>query len=588
MLRRITFLILLSVGLAHAQYATKSVNFVRNDATTCAAGQDKIWVDLSELKLKVCENGVTIDLLDAIASAGTGTMTSVKIDDVLVGAADAEAVDFGTCFDAAAVSTDRNVTLDLSECATGGDLTWVGNVPTIGANSVALGTDTTGNYAASSSEGGPATSVAANSVALTTGTTGNYAAGDAEAGNATGVACTTCVDTGDVAADAITYAKIQNVTDARLLGRSAGSSGDAQEITVGSGLSLAAGALTATGGGSGTVTSAKEAGALVGTADAAAFDFGSCFDVAAASSDRDVDLDLSECTSGDVTYTGNAAAISANAVALTTDTTGDYVSDVTANQGLLKTGTEAATLGLVDCAASEILKRNVGDTAWECSADSGAAGGDSVTVNGAAVTDPDFIDGDIEFDVVSDDVTGTIGAGGVDAITDLDASIKTGVDAEVVTGTAGADGNLAVWNADGDVVDGGAPSTGGAFILHGGTGADTVATSGGPFFIPCQGIQADQTSETSGRNIGAAGQTPTYSNLGCRAGNALASGSYAVVLRDNGADTAVACTIDSANQTCTDTVDSEVMTSGGSCSIKITPSSPSIATTINCGLKGVL
>jgi hypothetical protein len=53
--------------------------------------------------------------------------------------------------------------------------------------------------------------------------------------------------------DAVTYAKIQNVTDARLLGRSAGSSGDCQEITVGAGLSLSAGALTATGGGTGDV-----------------------------------------------------------------------------------------------------------------------------------------------------------------------------------------------------------------------------------------------------------------------------------------------------------------------------------------------
>jgi hypothetical protein len=49
--------------------------------------------------------------------------------------------------------------------------------------------------------------------------------------------------------DAVTYAKLQNVTDARLLGRSAGSNGDAQEITVGTGLSLSAGSLTATASG---------------------------------------------------------------------------------------------------------------------------------------------------------------------------------------------------------------------------------------------------------------------------------------------------------------------------------------------------
>ena len=51
-----------------------------------------------------------------------------------------------------------------------------------------------------------------------------------------------------IANDAVTFAKMQNITDVRLLGRSAGSSGDCQEITVGSGLSLSGGALTATGG----------------------------------------------------------------------------------------------------------------------------------------------------------------------------------------------------------------------------------------------------------------------------------------------------------------------------------------------------
>ena len=51
--------------------------------------------------------------------------------------------------------------------------------------------------------------------------------------------------------DAITYAKIQNVSAAsRLLGRgSASGSGDVQEITIGSGLSLSGTELTATGGG---------------------------------------------------------------------------------------------------------------------------------------------------------------------------------------------------------------------------------------------------------------------------------------------------------------------------------------------------
>lgn len=52
--------------------------------------------------------------------------------------------------------------------------------------------------------------------------------------------------TADVKDDSITFAKLQNITDARLLGRSAGSDGDAMHITVGAGLALAAGALTST------------------------------------------------------------------------------------------------------------------------------------------------------------------------------------------------------------------------------------------------------------------------------------------------------------------------------------------------------
>lgn len=57
------------------------------------------------------------------------------------------------------------------------------------------------------------------------------------------------VSTAKIQNDAITYAKIQNVTDVRLLGRAAGSAGDVQEITV-SGLTLAAGILTAAAGAS--------------------------------------------------------------------------------------------------------------------------------------------------------------------------------------------------------------------------------------------------------------------------------------------------------------------------------------------------
>lgn len=64
----------------------------------------------------------------------------------------------------------------------------------------------------------------------------------------------------------ITFAKIQNITDARLLGRSAGSAGSAQEITIGSGLLLSGGTLSSTaGGGSVTSVSVVTANGFAGT-----------------------------------------------------------------------------------------------------------------------------------------------------------------------------------------------------------------------------------------------------------------------------------------------------------------------------------
>ena len=79
---------------------------------------------------------------------------------------------------------------------------------------------------------------------------------------------------------------------------------------------------------------------------------------------------------GPVTSSGLATTIAANAVTLATQTIGDYVSSATASQGLTVTGTEAASVGLQDCAALEFLQRNAGDTAWTCAtAPTGTIGG---------------------------------------------------------------------------------------------------------------------------------------------------------------------------------------------------------------------
>lgn len=56
--------------------------------------------------------------------------------------------------------------------------------------------------------------------------------------------------------DVVTYAKIQNVTTARLLGRASGGAGDIEEITLGTNLSFSGTTLNAAGGGSVSFTAA--------------------------------------------------------------------------------------------------------------------------------------------------------------------------------------------------------------------------------------------------------------------------------------------------------------------------------------------
>lgn len=74
-------------------------------------------------------------------------------------------------------------------------------------------------------------------------------------GDVTGSGATSITTT--IVNNSVTYAKMQDITASRLIGRYASTTGDPQEITIGSGLSLnaATGVLSTTSSGSGTVTS---------------------------------------------------------------------------------------------------------------------------------------------------------------------------------------------------------------------------------------------------------------------------------------------------------------------------------------------
>lgn len=90
-----------------------------------------------------------------------------------------------------------------------------------------------------------------------------------------------------------------------------------------------------------------------------------------------LDIGVAELASvdfGDWTCNGSTCMIDADSIALTTDTTGNYVNSITANQGILLTGTEGASVGLIACTDGQILK-NVSGTSWACGADATGAGG---------------------------------------------------------------------------------------------------------------------------------------------------------------------------------------------------------------------
>lgn len=341
--------------------------------------------------------------------------------------------------------------------------------------------------------------VAPDAVALGTDTTGNYAAGDAEAGSATGVACSDCV--------ALTAETSGNYV---------------ASVTTSSPL---------TGG------STSEGGtAALGISDATTLAVGV------------VQL------AGDLTGTAAAPLIASDAVALGGDTTGNYVQSV---------ATTAPLSGGAAGAEGNILTLSVGDAA------AGAKGviqlaGDLTGSAASPVIAADAV-------ALGTDTTGNYAAGDAEGGNATGLACATCVDISSET-------NLAVSapiTLTGDTIGFDASNFCFPMAIAFNPDATTALAYDLVLHDTTTPAEAKSCALESNCNGFSAPAALTIKDLRVQVGTAVASGSWLIQVRENGI-TQISCTI-SSGTSCTDT-NSAGIAAGNAMTILVTPTAPTDST----------
>ncbi len=281
----------------------------------------------------------------AATGGGTGTLTTLKESNVQVGDADIGTLDFGSGFDIAeSPDTEINITLDLSEIVTG-DVTYTANVANVTeADALAInGTDcTAGRYARGVDAAGVAefctdATIEIDSVVATH--TANSSAHHTATVNTDNQNLFETINTtsgtspvADSATDTLTLTAGANITitgnsstDTVTIASTGGGYSTVEDegtpLTQRSVLNFTGAGVTCVDDagspetdcdipGAGSATSTVEESDVSVSTVVTNFDFRSGFDIAESpSGEANIDLDLSEIVTGDVSYTGNVSAV---------------------------------------------------------------------------------------------------------------------------------------------------------------------------------------------------------------------------------------------------------------------------------------